>query len=70
MRANLQSISLRCHLFEVAFAWELTKETIHLSLGRLQGGKGNKTDEPDDDRQTSGELTKLDGCERTANALS
>jgi hypothetical protein len=29
----------RCHLFEVAFAWELTKETIHLPLGCLQGGE-------------------------------
>ena len=38
MRANLKSISHRCHLFEVAFVWELTKETIHLPLGCLQGG--------------------------------
>ena len=36
--ANLKSISHRCHLFEVAFVWELTKETIHLPLGCLQGG--------------------------------
>ena len=36
--ANLKSISHRCYLFEVAFAWELTKETIHLPLGCLQGG--------------------------------
>ena len=35
--ANLKSISHRCHLFEVAFLWELTKETIHLPLGCLQG---------------------------------
>jgi len=35
---NLKSISHRCHLFKVAFVWELTKETIHLSLGSLQGG--------------------------------
>ena len=27
-----------CYLFEVAFVWELTKETIVLSLGCLQGG--------------------------------
>jgi len=34
----LKSISHKCHLFEVAFVWEVTKETIHLSLGFLQGG--------------------------------
>jgi len=28
----------RCHFFELAFAWELTKETIHLPPGCLQGG--------------------------------
>ena len=32
------SISHRCYLFEVAFVWELTKETIVLPLGCLQGG--------------------------------
>jgi len=37
-RANLKSISHRCYLFEVAFVWELTKETIVLPLGCLQGG--------------------------------
>jgi len=31
--ANLKSISHKCHLFEVAFVWELTKETIVLPLG-------------------------------------
>ena len=36
MRANLKSISHRCRLFEVAFVWELTKETIHSPLGCLQ----------------------------------
>ena len=36
--ANLKSISHRCYLFEIAFVWELTKETIHLPLGCLQGG--------------------------------
>ena len=35
---NLQSISHRCHLREVAFVWELTKQTIDLPLGCLQGG--------------------------------
>ena len=38
MRENLESISHKCHLFEVAFVWELTEETIHLPLGWLQGG--------------------------------
>ena len=28
LRANLKSISHRCHLEEVASVWELTKETI------------------------------------------
>ena len=35
--ANFMSISHRRHFFEVAFAWELTKATIHLPLVRLQG---------------------------------
>ena len=38
MRANLKSISHRCHVFEVAFVWKLTKETMQLPLGCLQGG--------------------------------
>ena len=38
--ANVKSISHRCHVFEVAFVWELTKETIHLPLGCLQDGLG------------------------------
>ena len=37
LRANLKSISHRCQLFEVAFVWGLTNETIHLPLGCLQG---------------------------------
>ena len=38
--ANLKSISRRCYLREVAFAWELTKEAFawELPLGCLQGG--------------------------------
>ena len=36
--ANLKSISHRCHPILVAFVWELTKETICLPLGCLQGG--------------------------------
>ena len=39
LRENLKSISHRCHLFEVAFVWELTKETINLPLSCLQGGE-------------------------------
>ena len=35
LRENFKSISHRCHLFEVAFVWELTKETICLLLGCL-----------------------------------
>ena len=36
--ANLQSLSNRCHPILVAFAWDLTKTTINLPLGCLQGG--------------------------------
>ena len=36
--ANLKSISHRFHPILVAFVWELTKETIDLPLGCLQGG--------------------------------
>ena len=36
--ANLRSISHRCYLEEVAFVWELTKETVVLPPGCLQGG--------------------------------
>ena len=35
---NLKLISHRCYLFEEAFVWELTEETIVLLLGCLQGG--------------------------------
>ena len=38
LRANIKSISHRCHPILVAFVWELTKETIKLPLGCLQGG--------------------------------
>jgi hypothetical protein len=38
LRAKLQPISHRCHLYEVAFVYELTEETIHLPLSCLQGG--------------------------------
>ena len=37
LRANLRSISYRCHLFGAAFVWELTKETIYLPLGGPPG---------------------------------
>jgi len=36
--ANLKSISHKCYLVKVAFVWELTKETIGLPLGCIQGG--------------------------------
>ena len=36
------SISHRGHLFEVAFVWELTKESMHLPPGCLQGGSSSK----------------------------
>jgi len=36
--ANFKSISHRSYLREVAFEWELTKETIVLPLGCIQGG--------------------------------
>jgi len=35
---NRKSISHRCYPILVAFAWDLTKETINLPLGCLQGG--------------------------------
>ena len=38
--ANLESTSHRCFLREVAFEWEVTKETIYLPLGCLQGDSG------------------------------
>ena len=41
--ANRKSISHRYHPILVAFVWELTKETIHLPLGCLQGGLPCKT---------------------------
>jgi len=37
LRANLKSVSHERHLEDVAFVWELTKETIHLPPGCLQG---------------------------------
>ena len=38
--ANLKPISHRCYLQEVRFEWDMTKETIYLPLGCLQGGLG------------------------------
>ena len=35
LRANLKTISHKYYLFEVAFVWELSNETIHLPLGFL-----------------------------------
>ena len=37
-RANLQSISHRCHPILMAFVWEFTKATNHMPLGCLQDG--------------------------------
>ena len=42
--ANLESISHRCHPMLVACVWELTKETINLPLGCLQGGFSQGTE--------------------------
>jgi len=39
--ANLKSISHICHPILVAFVWALTKETIDLPLGCLQGGSAS-----------------------------
>ena len=41
LRADLKSNFHGCHFFEVSFVWELTKETIRLPLGCLQGGLGS-----------------------------
>jgi len=38
LSANLESISHRCHLEDVAFVWELFKETNDLPLSCLQSG--------------------------------
>ena len=40
LRVNLRSISHRYRLFKVAFVRGLTKQTIHLPLGCLQGSIG------------------------------
>ena len=37
-KANLKSISHRCYPRVVTFEWKVTKETIYLPLGCLQGG--------------------------------
>ena len=46
LRANLKSISHKCHLFEVSFIWELTKDTVHLPLGCLKGGSPPRNSSP------------------------
>ena len=35
LRVNLKSISHRCHFFEVAFVWELTKGAIYLPFSGM-----------------------------------
>ena len=52
--ANLKSISHRCYLFDVAFVWELTKETIHLPLSCLQGGEAHNLREEDGAHENDG----------------
>ena len=42
LRANLEPIPHRCHLFEAVFVWKLTKDATHLPLGCLQGGHEQK----------------------------
>ena len=37
--ANLKSIPHRCYPILTAFEWELTKHTIDVPLGCLQGGE-------------------------------
>ena len=51
--ATLKSISNRCYLREVAFEWQLTKGTIYLPLGCLQGGTENQNQESFQDPYTS-----------------
>ena len=43
LRANLKSIPHICHLFDMAFEWELTEEIIHLPLGCFQGGSSRSS---------------------------
>ena len=57
--ANLKSSSHRCHLFEVAFVWELTKETIRLPLGCIQGG-GRAKGEVHPERSPPSPCPKID----------
>ena len=58
--ANLKSISHRCYLFDIAFVWELTKETVHLPLGSLQGGFG---------KTQASHKRKLAKCSNESNKL-
>ena len=49
--ANLSSISHRCYLFDIAFVWELTEDTIVLPLGCLLGGRGGEEEKKKDDEE-------------------
>ena len=40
LRESFKPISHKCHLFEVAFVWQLIIKNTHLPLGCLQGGFG------------------------------
>ena len=42
----VESISHTCYLQEVAFEWKLTKETIYLPRGCLQGGSSASSSAP------------------------
>jgi len=57
LRANLGLISHRCHLCEVVFVWELTKETIQLPMGCLQGGCSDSSGS-----KAASYLRRIDSC--------
>jgi hypothetical protein len=63
LRENLKSISHRSHLFEVAFVWELTEETMHLPLGCLQGGDSGPYDRRHDKTTEAERTTSSQKCD-------
>ena len=67
--ANLKSISHRCHPILVAFVWELTKETIYLPLGCLQGGEADGLPLLDR-RRTRTRARRWCTCSRTRSGCS
>jgi len=66
---NLKSISHRCYPILVAFVWELTKETIHLPLGCLQGGVTPKPETRSPKRSVQWDLNWVDGPEENHAAV-